>query len=418
MYEWIGFGLVLILGIAFFLGPWIRGISHQFRMLLVVAVLSRALGALIRYWVLFHLYNGVGDATGYYTAGIIYSKSIYGLDFSFLWNGEWFARRWWGTQFLRTTSGFVVAVIGPSMRGEFLFFSLLSIVGLYLLVRSFQHSFPSVPMERYAKWLILCPSLLYWPSAVGKEGLSLLAIGFVVYGYTRPGSRQWMMLIAGLLIAFCVRPHLAGVLAFSIAFAHWTMVTRRSPSKFILEGMAILMLGAVIGYSALTAFGLDDADFEEVQVFIDSHSVKMGGSVMDAPSGGLSKIPMAFVNVLFRPFLWEASGAGFFSALEVLVFWAIVWKRRARVLMSLKAWRQSELLRFGVAFSFLYALMIGMVIVNLGILARQRTLMIPFMLLWLEAMPEEPAVLGNHPETPVALSRRRTRAREIEPDPA
>jgi hypothetical protein len=66
-----------------------------------------------------------------------------------------------------------------------------------------------------------------------------------------------------------------------------------------------------------------------------------------------------------------------------------VWNRRASLKVSLKQWRHNRLLRFAVPFAVGYTLMIGLTFGNLGIIARQRTPIIPFVFMILLASPED-----------------------------
>ena len=58
---------------------------------------------------------------------------------------------------------------------------------------------------------------------------------------------------------------------------------------------------------------------------------------------------------------------------------------------SLRAWQQNRLLRFAIPFTFLYVLMIGLTFQNVGIIARQRALVMPMLLLMFVAAPGQGA---------------------------
>ena len=102
--------------------------------LFVGAVALRLVGSTARYEVLQRLYDGVGDASGYYASGWILAQQLWQGDFSILSTDYWLdGPRWWGTPAIRNLSGIVLSVIGPTMRGEFLIFGLLSFAGLVLM---------------------------------------------------------------------------------------------------------------------------------------------------------------------------------------------------------------------------------------------------------------------------------------------
>ena len=93
---------------------------------------------------------------------------------------------------------------------------------------------------------------------------------------------------------------------------------------------------------------------------------------------------MAFVNIWMRPFPWDVHNVmALFSALEVIVLWVLAVHRRGVVLLALKHWRRDRLLAFGFPFLAGYTLMIGLTFANLGIIARQRSPLFPFVFLLL-----------------------------------
>ncbi|HXK17611.1 MAG TPA: hypothetical protein VNG33_07405, partial [Polyangiaceae bacterium] len=146
----------------------------------------------------------------------------------------------------------------------------------------------------------------------------------------------------------------------------------------------IVIAGALAAYSlqaGLKQMGLGDADLEGVQEHFEFRAgqTEQGGSRIEKSSGVLA-IPMAFVTILTRPFLWEARGVALLSSLEITLFWGIVWLRRRTAWALVKNWRQSAFTRFGAAFSFGISLMYGLAFANLGIIARQRAVILPYLL--------------------------------------
>jgi hypothetical protein len=103
------------------------------------------------------------------------------------------------------------------------------------------------------------------------------------------------------------------------------------------------------------------------------------------------QIPQALANTLFRPYVWEASSALLaISAAEILVLIALViWRRRA-LWASLRGWRTHRLIGFCIVFVILYGLMLGYSMSNVGIIARQRVLLLPMLLLLLQQRDSEP----------------------------
>jgi len=69
------------------------------------------------------------------------------------------------------------------------------------------------------------------------------------------------------------------------------------------------------------------------------------------------------------------------SALEVAALWILIVTHRREVVYSLARWRHDRLLRFAIPFMLYYSVAAGMTMWNLGIIARQRILLFPFLFL-------------------------------------
>lgn len=372
-------------------------------MLLAGAVIARVVGSTARHELIFRFYNGLGDAVRYYEDGMAITRLV--------WSGQllpfapsfWLANgQWWGTEFLIRISALVTAAIGPSLRGEFLVFALLAFLGLYLMAAALRNSQPQPEAHlRCAAWLWLWPSLWFWPSSVGKEAVLMLAVGLAAYGYVGRGKAvAWLPFLAGIGLAFCIRPHVAAALALAAVTAQWIGSWERFTARRLIE----VVVAVVLAFVALTGMreqlGLADADLEGVVEFVQyrAEQTLQGGSKVAPVPFGPQGVPIAFANVWMRPFPWDVHNAtSAMAALELLVFWGAVWHRRRAVLFAVKRWRRHRLLRFGVPLLVLYTLMIGLTFANLGIIARQRVLVFPFMLLLLAAAPD-PAQAAERPE--------------------
>ncbi len=359
--------------------------------LLLAAVALRIVGSTARYEILFRFYDGLGDAVRYYHEGLDVARLIldgrvspFSLDF---WGGP----HWWGTAFLIKASGVVLTFLGSTMRGEFLLFSLLAFGGLYAMARAFHNLQPGPQAVQYATWIWLWPSLWFWPSSVGKEALIVLALGLATLGYVGRGRGIiWPLYLAGLGLAFSIRPHVAAVIALATVIAYWLGSWQRLSVRRL--GEAALATGlALFAFAGMKAqFGLADADLEGVREFVEFHAGQtlQGGSNLGAAPLAAGGLPLAFINVWMRPFPWEAHNlTAAFAAVEIMVFWWLIWQRRKGLRLALRHWRRHRLLRFALPMLLVYTLMIGLAFGNLGIIARQRAPMFPFMFMILVAIP-------------------------------
>jgi hypothetical protein len=348
-----------------------------------MGLLAKVAGSVARYEVIYRAYDGSADAAMYYGRGLRIARQLWVLDPTpLLETGE----RVWGTSFLIKVSGMVIALSGPSMRGAFLLFALLAFAGVLLFASAYSRV-PGARSTIYLTWLVLWPSLIFWPSSLGKESFVLFALGLAVWGYVRiPASAAWPALVTGLLLLGMVRPHLAGVVVVAMAGA--AMLGRRARGlsgrwyfQLVFWATALLL---TVQLSA-GALGIESSGAAVDLVERTATLSSQGGSESDSPSLSPLGVPEAFARTLFRPFLWEANSALMLvSAIEILaLLGTLVWRRR-QLRASLRDWRTHRLLGFSLAFVLLYAVMLGFAVSNIGIIARQRVLLLPMLLLLLQ----------------------------------
>jgi len=385
--EWVSFAMVgmTILAIASGLGATPR--LRTVRNLLIAGALFRIVGVLARYTMIFDFYDGGSDAVGYFDSGTVIAEHLRRLDFSIFGSGA-FGDREWGTQMLRYISGIVQAFAGPSIRASFLVFSFFAFLGLVCILVAYSRANGSRSIRHAAVLLFFWPTLWFWPSSIGKEAVLLLAVGLVTLGYVGRQERiHWVPMAAGLALAMAIRPHLAGVLAVAMCVAEWTAqewTLRRFAQAVLASGLSMWAL-----VHALDLMGLGGADADTFEAFMldAAQNTNQGGSAFQRANAVLA-VPMSFLNILCRPFITEArSPMALISSIEMMTLWALVIRNRRNLKAGLQTWRNNRLMRFAIPFSILYVLMIGLTFQNFGIIARQRTLVMPAVLIVIAAIP-------------------------------
>lgn len=363
-----------------------RDPDPMFIRILVAAFVLKALATLARYLMTFVWYDGAGDALGYHQEGARLAES-YGegvLDAPI-------GRDFIGTGFIRVLTGVIYTVTGPSIFVAYAVFSLLSFWGLYFLYRAFCVGVPDGDRRRYAVLLLFLPSMLFWPSGLGKEAWMVLGIGLAAYGAARvlSGHRRWLVpLTLGLVATGLVRPHITAALFGGLAVAQFLRRSRRPATELTplvrLAGIAVVLVaGVVVVTRAATFLGVEDVSLSSIEAAIHDTQERTadGGSEFDAdPVNSPLEMPAALVSVLFRPFLFEAHNvAALLAALEgtvLLVLFALTLRQLRGLLPRLL--REPYLVMCGTyALLFVYAFSN---FTNFGILTRQRVQVLPFVL--------------------------------------
>lgn len=389
--NWVGFvGLITLVAAAAVIVAHSRW-DPRLRRLLCWGLWLRVAGA-IGYFALVTAVYGSGDYRLYFNRGLEFAEATWAGDFAvYVPPDGWVSSRWWGTHFIVSVSGLLLTVIGPTMLGGFLVFSLLAFAGLLGFGAAAYRSHPAGVAGNYLRWVVLFPSLWFWPSAMGKEAVILLGIGLCVLGYVGRNSRiGWMPLLLGVLVVSAVRPQVTMVLLVSMVIAQW--VSRVQQWTFATTIQGVVILGLSLAGLSMTAeqLGIEPFDVWEVTGYMESRAAHaaVGGSAIAGSGVGWSSVPSAFFTTLFRPLPWEAQTiTGFLSCLEMVIFWSIVYVRRRDMARGLRHWRADALTRLALPFIFLYSASLGMVLINLGIIARQRIFIFPFLFALLEGVP-------------------------------
>jgi hypothetical protein len=368
-------------------------------------------GAVAGYNIRFEAYGGSADAGRYHATGKLIAgqfhdgtMGIFGLIPTST-----------DTAFIEELTGLVYAVSGTSRLGGFMVFTWMSFWGLAFCVKAAHHAIGGFATRRYAIAVFFFPSLVYWGSSIGKEAFVGLCLGLSAYGASlilsrRGGAvRGFVMVAVGLIGAAYVRPHFAAIWAGAVLIALVARVMldafRRSDRgtderRRSQVGTILLLAVAGIGFvivAQVTLSYLDPADdnSDEVvgeEVVTDRLSnifdeveerTTQGGSSFDPISvDGPQDWPLAAFRTLTRPLLFEARGlAAALPALEMtalLLVGIVSWRRlvHAPKLMLTTPYLVFAALcvvTFGVAFAS-----IG----NLGILTRQRSLVLPLLLVF------------------------------------
>ncbi len=373
--------------------------------LLLLALALKLLGAVVRYWVAYHIYDGRVDAGEYHMVGAQLAMQFRAGDFDLHFIGPLS-----GTNFISFFTGLLYTITGPSIYAGFLLFSWLAFWGMFLIYRAFVIVVPDGNKRSYARLLFFLPSMLYWPSSIGKEAWMLFTLGLVAFGLARMlTTRAWRGLViaaTGLWLGTLVRPHVAGMAALGVVVAY---LLARPPRRLgaagpvvklfasiVLVAGAFMLLGKTESY--LREKGIEPQDGVNSVLGETARRTGQGGSnfQVDVRGPSLSSLPLATVTILFRPFLFEAHNAqAGVTALESTVLLCLAVSRRRAVWQAIRHPRRRPYVAFIVIYSVLFVFAFS-TIANFGILARERTQLLPFFLALL-AIPASRRIRTTRP---------------------
>ncbi len=329
------------------------------------------------------LFLGSGDSQAY---------SDWGADIAnefrhFVFGGPAFQAgvpKFSGTMFMRAFTAVIYTFSGTSMLLGFVIFSFISFWGLYLFYRAYRIAMPDGLHRRYAVLVFAPPSMVSWPSSIGKDAWMVTALGIGTYGLARLLTHQrygYLCILISMVAMGVVRPHVAALLGAGIGAA---FLLRRSAGQSgsatrKLFGLLVLAVLAGILLSRINAF-FDYTDGGSVTSVLDETERRSstGGSQFEsARPTSIAGLPWAVVTVLFRPFIFEArNGAGLITALEGTVLLGLFAFNFSRLARLPKMMIQRPFIGFALIYTLIFAFAFS-AISNFGILARQRTQLFP-----------------------------------------
>jgi hypothetical protein len=361
--------------------PWLGKI-------LVLAVLAKEFASVLRYRTLVNSYGDVGDASVF---------DIYGKRYSAFWLGTSKVvptlvdvRK---SNFLRWFTGVVYYLFGTDMIAGFMLFGLIAFVGSYLWYRAACEAVPFLDKRLFFLIVMFVPSILFWPSSIGKEALMQFAIGSAALGtahlFNGKLLRGVLVALPGAWLMWVVRPHLLAlvVLGAGVAYLFGQGPRARRAAELstsLIKPLGLVMLSFVVVFAVsqgAKSLGLPTLSLGSVQNELDATTVStgQGGSAFNNGGNSLSPLhlPQGMVTVLLRPFPWEVNSAlQSLASLEGIALAAFIVLRRRSLAISLRHLRSVPFLFYCWALTILYAVTFQ-AFANFGLLDRQRSLVLP-----------------------------------------
>ncbi len=247
-----------------------------------------------------------------------------------------------GTRFMEILSGFAYTVLPESELAGFVFFAWIAFLGLILFSRAIRIALPDADHRRYDLLLFFLPTLVFWPSSIGKEAWMVAVLGLASYGAARLFAHHPSGVIPlgfGLWGASTVRPHLALMVLAALAPAWLARPSGRNrlglSPYFRAFGFGALILVLLVVVSQAEAFfgveRLDSEGAQEVATITEEQTAQGGSEFQNTRVDSPTDIPVAAVTILFRPFVWEVdSGQGLLTAAEglaLVALFALSWRQ-------------------------------------------------------------------------------------------
>ena len=390
--------------------------------IVILAFVAKMLGAVGRYILTYGLYERA-DAEAYHISGTALAEAF--------WDGRWAqvvsveVPELSGTPFVKLVTGLLYILTGPTKLGGFVVFAWLSFLGLFFFYKALVVGYPEANHRRYAYLVFFLPSMLYWPSSIGKEAWISFGLGLTSYGIALIMRHQpigYIVATLGLLATAGPRPHITVLCVVSLMMAYtlrrksWSDSTMGPVGKVV--GIVILLgVGVVVTAKAASFFEVDGVSGDSVSQVFDytDQQSGQGGSEFEAVRvKSPTEFPAAVLAVLFRPWPWEANSAqALIASAEGTMLLILGAASFTRLLRLPKLIFQVPYVAYVVTYTIMFVIAFSS-IGNFGILTRQRTQVLPLVVVLL-ALPAEAARSKVPAPTPTLEERTRALARSSGP---
>jgi hypothetical protein len=310
-----------------------------------------------------YVFSYGGDALGYYRDSL--SSDI---EFSL------------GTHGVTLLTRFFSFVLGLSFLGVSLVFNLFGFIGLLAFDGCLRATTwnKSKNVRFLATLIVFLPSVSFWSSAIGKDGLAFMSTCLSLWAALSLTRRVPLMIFAVTVMLF-VRPHIAGAMIIALTLAYLFNANTTLKKRLILTSISAIVAALLLPF-VYNFIGLDKlGESESLNAYIEirqSYNMDGGGGI-DISSMSLPEQLFAY---MFRPFIFEANSifsaaAAFDNLILLFLFVAGFWEK-----MKGKHYGIGE----NIVFMWVYALMtwfvLAMTTANLGISLRQKWMFAPMLI--------------------------------------
>jgi Dolichyl-phosphate-mannose-protein mannosyltransferase len=354
---------------------------------LTVCLVLHLIGAPVEIWVIDHLYGGIADYNRYDAQGAVLANGFRHLDFSL---APAHLKGIVSDGSVSIVAGVVFAIIGVNQLGAFLVFSWLSFIGIVFFYLAFTTTFGGAGSRRPIHLIFFLPTLIFWTSDVSKEAMMTFLMGLTAYGCARVLAHRggYWMVVLGSAGGVFIRPNevLLAIGGFTLA-----MLFRPADPNTKFAGprrtVALIVLGSMLGVAIFVTLhflpGTTNGSISLTEIAKNNNSAKGAagfGSSNLGYSPSIAAYPKDVYSVLFDPLPINAHGGGqWISAVEnsVLIWLILTSLRQLRILPRVALARTYVIMCLFFTASFLYAFA---ALGNLGLITRERTVMLPFLL--------------------------------------
>lgn len=293
-------------------------------------------------------------------------------------------------------------VLGLSFLPGMLMFSMLGYWGFLFIMLTIKSFIPDLGLLKEVTllglplypYIFMLPNMHFWSVGVGKDSLLFFAVSAILYALLNIRKR-WLVLVIAALIAYYLRPHILLFLAAGYGAAFML-----SPRLKLYQKLLFAVAGAIIFFPLLNSV----LEFAKIEEFSGEHledfSTSKSAALSNAGSGvDFTNYPYVakVLTFVFRPFFFDVNGipalvASVENLIQLFLLYFFFRNRSLRFIF-----RANVIIRTAFFYFVIGALAFAPVMSNLGIIIREKNMLMPAFLIFILASVRYKMIkLNNH----------------------
>lgn len=296
---------------------------------------------------------------------------------------NWFDYYGTSTTFIDFISWPFINLFGFNYEMMMLLYSWFGYIGFLYAYLFFRENIP-IKIKVLKKFdfltlILFLPNMHFWTASLGKGAPIFLGLMMFAYALKSPKDR-WGTLLLASIITYHIRPHVFLFIAAGTVLGYMTGKEKIAWWKKL--SIYILMIGSLVLVqdTILGMAGLNESE-DLIQEF-ESFSEERAGELSDSGSGvdmANYSLPVKLFTFWFRPLFFDAPGVlGIIVSLENLIYLLLFFKIFKKDF--LKFLKNSPVsVKMSLTTFFLASLAMSFVMSNLGIIIRQKSMVMYFL---------------------------------------
>ena len=298
-------------------------------------------------------------------------------------NGNWFDFFGTSTTFIDFISWPFINVLGFNYEMMMLLFTWFGYIGFVYAYMFFRENIP-IKINVFKNFdflslVLFLPNMHFWTASLGKGAPIFMGLMIFAYAIGKPKSRLGILIISSLIIYY-IRPHVFLFIAVGTVLGYMTGKEKVSFGKKILIYTALIGGLIMVQDTILGVAGLNESDdlVDGFTEFSDEQAGKLSSSGSGVSMANYP-LPLKLFTFWFRPLFFDAPGVlGLIVSVENLIYLLLFFKiLNKNFLMFLK--KSPISVKMSLTTFFLASLAMAFVMSNLGIIMRQKSMVMYFL---------------------------------------